>query len=140
MSNRIARAARALLVLTLVPWLTVACSRTTAAVASAGAATAAAIAYNDRGATTSVNTSVVRLADATERAFRDLGIVLTERQNQDDGIELKGSEGDWKVVVDIEREADDTLTDMEVTVSTDQINYDKSRAEEIVRAILNRAS
>lgn len=139
MTYRVLPAARAILVLALLPCVAAACSRTTAAVATAGAAAAAAVAYSDRGATTSVNTSVVRLADATERAFRDLGIRLTERENQEDGIELKGSEGDWKVVVDIERDADDTLTDMEVTVSTDQVNYDKSRAEEIVRAILNRA-
>jgi hypothetical protein len=139
MRHRISPIARTILALALLPVMAAACSRTTAAVATAGAAAAAAIAYSDRGATTSVNASVTRLADATELAFRDLGIVLTERERQEDGIELKGSDGDWKIVVDIEREADDVLTDMEVTVSKDQINYEKSRAEEIVRAILNRA-
>lgn len=132
------RTARAVLVVLLLP-LAVACSRTTAAVAGAGAAAAAAIAYSDRGATSNVDVSVVRLANATERAFRDMGIALTERKTEDDGIELKGSEGDWKIVVDIERDADDPLTSVEVTVSRDQVNYEKSRAEEILRAILNRA-
>ena len=132
------RTARAVLVVLLLP-LAVACSRTTAAVAGAGAAAAAAIAYNDRGATSNVDVSVVRLANATERAFRDMGIALTERKTEDDGIELKGAEGDWKIVVDIERDTGDPLTEVEVTVSKDQVNYEKSRAEEILRAILNRA-
>lgn len=132
------RTARAVLVVLLLP-LAVACSRTTAAVAGAGAAAAAAIAYSDRGATSNVDVSVVRLANATERAFRDMGIALTERKTEDDGIELKGAEGDWKIVVDIERDAGDPLTEVEVTVSKDQVNYEKSRAEEILRAILNRA-
>ncbi|HSK21246.1 MAG TPA: DUF3568 family protein [Longimicrobiales bacterium] len=136
--NGFSRTARAVLVVLLLP-LAVACSRTTAAVASAGAAAAAAIAYSDRGATSNVDVSVVRLANATERAFRDMGIALTERKTEDDGIELKGAEGDWKIVVDIERDADDPLTSVEVTVSKDQVNYEKSRAEEILRAILNRA-
>jgi ribulose 1,5-bisphosphate synthetase/thiazole synthase len=108
-------------------------------VAGAGAAAAAAIGYSDRGATTNVDVSVTQLADATELAFRDLGITLTEREADDEGIELQGSEGDWKIVVDIERDADDVLTEVEVTVSQDLVNYEKSRAEEILRAILNRA-
>lgn len=132
------RTARAVLVVLLLP-LAVACSRTTAAVAGVGAAAAAVIAYNDRGATSNVDVSVVRLANATERAFRDLGITLTERKTEDDGIELKGAEGDWKIVVDIERDTGDPLTSVEVTVSKDQVNYEKSRAEEILRAILSRA-
>ncbi|HSJ33165.1 MAG TPA: DUF3568 family protein [Longimicrobiales bacterium] len=133
------RTARAVLVTLLLPLGVAACSRTTAAVAGAGAAAAAAIAYNDRGATSNVDVSVARLANATERAFRDMGITLTERKTEDDGIELKGAEGDWKVVVDIERDAGDPLSSIEVTVSKDQVNYEKSRAEEILRAILNRA-
>ena len=139
MAGNFTRTARAALVLLLLPFVAAACSRTTAAVAGAGAAAAAAIGYSDRGATSNVDVSVTRLADATEQAFRDLGITLTERATEDDGIELKGSEEDWKVVVDIERDADDPLTGVEVTVSKDMVNYEKSRAEEILRAILARA-
>lgn len=138
MFSNFSRAARALLVLMLLPLVAAACSRTTAAVAGAGAAAAAAIGYSDRGATTNLDLSVARVADAAELAFRDLGITLTERELEDDGIELKGSEGDWKVVVDIERDAGDPLTEVEVTVSRDLVNYEKSRAEEILRAILRR--
>src|SRR5690606_11354036 len=90
---------RALVLVTLVPLLA-ACPRTTAAVGAGAAAAAAAIAYSDRGATTSVDISVTRMADATELAFRDLGIRLDEREPQQDGIELKGTDGEWKVVVD----------------------------------------
>ena len=139
MAGNFTRTARAVLVLLLLPFVGAACSRTTAAVAGAGAAAAAAIGYSDRGATSNVDVSVTRLADATEQAFRDLGITLTERATEDDGIELKGSEDDWKVVVDIERDAGDPLTEVEVTVSKDMVNYEKSRAEEILRAILARA-
>jgi hypothetical protein len=139
MASDFSRTARAVLVLLLLAFVAAACSRTTAAVAGAGAAAAAAIGYSDRGATSNVDVSVARLADATEQAFRELGITLTERDIEDDGIELKGSEGDWKIVVDIERDAGDPLTEIEVTVSKDLVNYEKSRAEEILRAILVRA-
>lgn len=112
-------------------------ARETAALGAVGGA-AAAIAYNDRGATTKVDASVMRTADATETAFRDLGITLTERKNESDGIELKGAQGEWKVVVDIERDPGDALTSIEVTVSKDQVNYSKDRAENIMRAIMQR--
>ncbi|MGH7445976.1 MAG: DUF3568 family protein [Longimicrobiales bacterium] len=139
MQNEIGRYARGVAAVLVLPLIVSACSRTAAAVATAGAAAAAAIAYSDRGATTNVDVSVVRMADATELAFRDLGITLTERESQDDGIELKGTDGEWKVVVDIERDADELLTSAEVTVSKDQVNYSQSRAETILRQILVRA-
>jgi polyisoprenoid-binding protein YceI len=126
---------RLLVLLMLVP-LAAACSKTTAAVATAGAAAAAAVGYSDRGATTTSTYSVTRLAIATEMAFKEMGITLTERKSEDDGIEIKGAEGDWKVVVDIERDADETRSEVEVTVSKDQVNYEKSRAEQILRRIV----
>lgn len=113
-------------------------AKETAAVGAVGAA-AAAVAYDDRGANTKVDASVVATANATEMAFRELGIQLTERKNESDGIEVKGMQGEWKVVVDIERDAGDTLTQMEVTVSKDEVNYSKDRAENIMRAIMRHA-
>lgn len=130
---------RTMMALLMLPLAAAACSRTTAAVAGAGAAAAAAIGYTDRGAASAVDASVTHMADAAEAAFRDLGIALTEREVDEQGIEVKGMEGDWQVVVDIERDADDALTDVEVTVSRDLVNYEKSRAEDILRAILRRA-
>lgn len=121
----------------LLPGL-LACGKTAATAVGAGAAAAAAIAYNDRGATSQVTQSVSRTADATESAFRALGITLTERKQEADGIELKGADGEWKFVVDIERDAGDTLSEVEVSVSKDQVNYSKDRAEQVLRAILQR--
>ena len=115
-----------------------ACGKTAATAVGAGAAAAAAIAYNDRGATSHVNASVSRTADATEKAFRALGIDLQERKSESDGIELKGSQGEWKFVVDIERDPGDTMSQVEVSVSKDQVNYSKDRAEQVLRAILQR--
>ena len=112
------------------------CGKTATTAVGAGAAAAAAIAYNDRGATSNLDASVARTADATERAFRTLGITLTERKNESDGIEVQGARQEWKYVVDIERDPGDTLTEIEVTVSKDQVNYSKDRAEELLRAIM----
>ena len=123
---------------TLLP-MAVSCGAREAAVVGTGAAAAAAIVYDDRGAKTKFTSEVSTTVTATEAAFRDLGITLTERKTENDGMELKGAQGDWKVVVDIERDPGDTLTEVEVTVSKDQINYDKDRAERILRAILDRA-
>jgi hypothetical protein len=128
---------RSLLVAGLVP-VAFACGKTATTVVGAGAAAAAAVAYNDRGVTSKVDASVVRTADATEAAFRALGIQLTERKSEADGIELKGTRDDYKYVVDIERDSGDVLSEIEVTVSTDQVNYSKDRAEQVLRAILER--
>lgn len=136
--SRTVPALRLMALVLLLP-LMAACSRTTAAVATAGAAAAAAIGYSERGATTTSMHTVGHLANATEAAFRDLGITLTERETLEDGIELKGSEGEWKIVVDIERDADEPESDIEVSVSKDQVNYDKSRAERILSTIITRA-
>ena len=119
--------------------LAVSCGARETAVVGAGAAAAAAIVYDDRGANTKITPDVNTTVTATEAAFRDLGITLTERKTEEDGIELKGAQDDWKIVVDIERDPGDALTEVEVTVSKDQVNYDKDRAERILRAILDRA-
>src|SRR5690606_14459830 len=99
----------------------------------AGAAAAAAIAYDNRGAKSNLDASVNEVANATTQAFSALGITYTERKMESDGIELKGSEGDWKYVVDIERDPGDTLTEIEVTVSKDVADYSQDRAEELLR-------
>ena len=134
---KISKTVLALATVALLPGLT-ACGKKATAVVGAGAAAAAAVAYDDRGANTKVTAGVVRTAAATEEAFRALGITLTERKNEPDGIELKGAQDDWKIVVDIERDPGDTLTSIEVTVSKDQVNYSKDRAENILRAIMQR--
>ncbi len=116
-----------------------ACGSSTATTAvGAGAAAAAAIAYNERGAESSVDADVTRIANATEQAFAELGITRTERKNEEDGIEVQGTSGEWKYVVDIERDPGDALADIEVTVSKDVADYSQDRAEQLLRAILAR--
>lgn len=116
-----------------------ACGSSTATTAvGAGAAAAAAIAYDDRGATSNLDASVDDIANATAEAFTALGITLTERKTEDDGIEVQGTEGEWKYVVDIERDPGDTLSEVEVTVSKDVADYSQDRAEELLRAIMQR--
>ncbi len=116
-----------------------ACSSGAATTAvGAGAAAAAAIGYESRGATSSIDVSVADLADAAEGAFMELGITRTDRKLESDGIEVQGEKGEWKYIVDIERDPDDTLTAIEVTVSKDQVDYSQDRAEDVLRAILAR--
>lgn len=116
-----------------------ACGSTAATTAvGAGAAAAAAIAYNERGAVSSVDADVTRIANATEQAFGALGITRTERKTEDDGIEVQGTSGEWKYVVDIERDPGDALAEIEVTVSKDVADYSQDRAEQLLRAILQR--
>jgi hypothetical protein len=115
-----------------------ACGKTATTAVGVGAAAAAAMAYNDRGVTSKIDASVKATADATESAFRALGITKTDRKIEEDGIEVQGRDGEWKVIVDIERDAGDTLSEIEVTVSKDEINYSKDRAERVLRGILQR--
>ncbi|HEU5210307.1 MAG TPA: DUF3568 family protein [Longimicrobiales bacterium] len=124
--------------LLVVPALAACGSSTATTAVGAGAAAAAAIAYNDRGATSNLDASVGDIANATTEAFTALGITLTERKTEDDGIEVQGTEGEWKYVVDIERDSGDTLSEVEVTVSKDVADYSQDRAEELLRAIMQR--
>lgn len=135
--NQIRNFGRVLLVASIAPGLA-ACGKTATAVVGGAGAAAAAIAYNDRGATSSVNASVTQIANATEATFRAQGITMTERKNESDGIEVQGTSGEWKVIVDIERDQGDTMSDIEVSVSKDQVDYSKDRAERVLRGILDR--
>ena len=116
---------------------TSACSKT-AAVATGAAAAGGAILYGDRGAESRVPNSVSSLTTATHSAFNALGITVAEHQNTESGVEIKGAQGDDKIVVDIERDPGDELTEIYVSVSSGTADYSKSRAEEILRAILQR--
>jgi hypothetical protein len=115
-----------------------ACGGAAATTAVGAGAAASAIGYENRGATSSVDVTVERLADATEGAFNELGIMLTERAWEGDGIELHGADGEWHYVVDIERDAEDTLSAIEVTVSRNVVDYSQDRAEDLLREILAR--
>lgn len=111
-----------------------------AAIAAGAVGAAAAIEYTDRGAESYVDASISEVAAATESAFRSMGITIEERRSEPEEaeIEIKGDDGDWKVVTDIEGDRDAGRTHVEVTVSRNMVDYEKSRAEDILRAILDR--
>ncbi|HUE76295.1 MAG TPA: DUF3568 family protein [Longimicrobiales bacterium] len=111
-----------------------------AAIAAGAIGAAAAIEYTDRGAESYVDASISEVASATESAFRSMGITIEERRSEPEEaeIEIKGDDGDWKVVTDIEGDRDAGRTHVEVTVSRNMVDYEKSRAEDILRAILDR--
>lgn len=111
-----------------------------AAIAAGAVGAAAAIEYTDRGAESYVDASISEVASATESAFRSMGITIEERRSEPEEaeIEIKGDDGDWKVVTDIEGDRDAGRTHVEVTVSRNMVDYEKSRAEDILRAILDR--
>lgn len=112
-----------------------------AAAGAAGAAGAAAgIAYTERGAETYVDDDVHRVAAASIEALDAMGIAVSERSHEQDEteIEIEGTDGDRKIVVDIEGNRDAGRTHIEVTASKDVVDYSQSRAEEVLRAILAR--
>lgn len=116
------------------------CGPAVAAGAAAGGA-AAGLAYSQRGAESYVTQNVATVAKAAVEALRAMKITVEEREPFDPeerGIEVKGKDGDRDVVVDIEGNRDAGRTHIEVTVSKDFVNYDRNRADRILREILDR--
>lgn len=116
------------------------CGALVAAGAGAAAGTAAGIAYSERGAQSYVTSSVQKVATASVEALRDMKITVEEREfdPEDNEIEIKAKDGERHVVVDIEGNRDAGRTRIEVTVSENVVNYDRGRADQILRAILKR--
>lgn len=98
------------------------------------------MAYEDRGAQSHVNADIRTVAAAADAALRGMGITIEEwkLEEHENEIELKGSDGDRKIVVDIEGDRAAGRTHIEVTASKNVVDYDTSRADEILRAILAR--
>ena len=116
------------------------CGPAIAAGAAAGGA-AAGLAYSERGVQSHVTQSVQKVANASVEALRAMNITVTEREPfnaEDNEIEIKGRDGDRDVVVDIEGNRDAGRTHIEVTVSKDFVNYDRDRADRILREILKK--
>lgn len=109
-----------------------------AAAGAAGAATG--MAYEDRGAESYVTQDVAAVATAARAALQGMGITVEEQRSEadEDEIEIKGEDGSRKVVVDIEGNRDAGQTHIYVSVSKSAVDYDKSRADEILRAIVTR--
>lgn len=116
------------------------CGPALAAGAAAGGA-AAGLAYSERGSQSYVTQSVKKVADASVATLRAMNIAVSEREAfdpEDNEIEIKAKEGSRDVVVDIEGNRDAGRTHIEVTVSENFVNYDRDRADQILRQILKR--
>ena len=137
MQHRVSVRFRALLAVILLPVLAAACSRATEELAVGVQPAPGEIVIHQRGATTIIDQDVQRLADATEVAFAELNIAFEEREVTSDGIEMEGRDHDGqRVRVDIERERDEPLTEVEVEVTRDNITFDGARSGEVLRRIL----
>jgi hypothetical protein len=128
---------RALLAVIVLPVMVVACSRATEELAVGVQPAPGEVVIHQRGATTVIDQDIQRLADATEVAFAELNIAFEEREVQSDGIEMEGRDADGQTVrVDIERERDEPLTEVEVEVTRDNITFDGARSAQVLRRIL----
>ncbi|HEX2165954.1 MAG TPA: hypothetical protein VHG09_01830 [Longimicrobiales bacterium] len=88
------------------------------------------------GASTVLDMEIDRLANATEVAFAELGIALEEREVEDDGVDLSGNDGGQSVTVEIDRDDDEVMTEVDVSVTRDGITFDSARSGEILRRIM----
>lgn len=128
---------RTLLAVLLLPVLIAACSRATEELAVGVQPAPGEVVVHQRGATTVVDQEIQRLADAAEVAFAELNIAFEQREVQSDGIEMEGRDADGQtVLVDIEREDDEPLTEVEVAVTRDNITFDGARSAQVLRRIL----
>jgi hypothetical protein len=136
MQIRLTSAGRGLLALLLVPFMAAACASAAEEVFVEAQPSPGEVVIDQRGAITVIDMEIDRLANATEVAFAELGIALEEREIGDDGVELEGKDGDQTVEVDIDRDDDEVLTEVRVSVTRDGITFDGARSGEILRRIL----
>jgi hypothetical protein len=108
--------------------------------AGAAVGAAAAIAYTERNASSEVAAPVATVVQATEAAFQEMGISLTERRNvtATEG-EIRGVQEDVGVIVEINRVSDRTSR-VVVTVRRGDLDYRPQRAGEVLRRIIDRSS
>lgn len=139
MGTHTSRSFTRLLAVLLLSTMATACSRAAEEAMVDAQPAPGEIRLDQRGARTVVDIEVDRLANATEVAFSELGIAFEEREVEDDGVEMQGRDGDRKVSVYIEREDDEVLTDVRVSVTRDGITFDQARSGEILRTLLARA-
>lgn len=139
MQHHAIRRARSVLAIILLPVLAAGCSRAAEELAVQAQPAPGEVVVDQRGALTVIDVEVDRLANATEVAFAELGIAFEQREVESDGIEMQGRDRDQKVEVDIEREMDEALTEVRVSVTRDGITFDGARSAEILRRILARS-
>lgn len=109
-----------------------------AAAAAAGAG--GAIAWTQRGASSSVPGSVEQVYQRAEAVFRDMGITATGQSSGDGGAErsLKGTREDTEVTVEIERESASTAQ-VEVYARRNTVEFDRNYARDVLARIVSRS-
>ena len=109
-----------------------------AAAAAVGAG--GAIAWTQRGASSSVPGTVDQVYGRAEAVFRDMGITQTGQSSADQGAErsLRGTREDMEVTVEIERESASTAR-VEVYARRNTVEFDRGYARDVLTRIVNRS-
>jgi hypothetical protein len=107
---------------------------------AAGAGAAGAIAYTNRGATSSIAGTVDQAFDRAVAAFQQAGITETGRTTEDSGRQRKliGTKGEYEVTAELNRSTDST-TKVEITARKSAVEYDKEMAKDILNRMLTRS-
>ena len=100
---------------------------------AAGAGAAGAIAYTNRGASSSMAGSVDAAFNRATTAFSALGITETGRSTDNSGAtrRLTGKQGDTEVNVEMKRESNE-VTKVEVVAVRNTVDFDKDLAKRVL--------
>jgi hypothetical protein len=104
---------------------------------AAGAGAGAAIAYTNRGASSTVHGSVDDVFTRSVAAFAQTGVTKTGESTEDSGAKRKlvGSKSDLEVTVEMSR-ATDSTTSVEVYAQKNAVQYDKDFAKDVLNRII----
>lgn len=104
---------------------------------AAGAGAAGAIAYTNRGASSTLDGSVDQVFDRGVGAFGAMNITETGRSTEESGRKrrLVGTRGELEITVELNRETD-TTTKVEVIASRNLVDYDRELAREVLNRML----
>jgi len=111
-----------------------------AVAAGAGAGAVGAIAWTNRGASSTVSGTVDQAYRHSQAVFQDMGITQTGQSSSDRGRKrtLKGTRGERHITVDIKRESGST-SEVEVYVQKNAVEWDKDMARDILTRIVQRS-
>jgi hypothetical protein len=106
---------------------------------AAGAGAGAAVAYTNRGATSTVDGAIEQVFDRSAAAYQQLGIGETGRSSEDSGTKRKlvGTKDGMEVTVELARTTDST-TKVEVYAKKSTVEYDKKFARDVLNRIIAR--
>jgi hypothetical protein len=108
--------------------------------AAAGAGAAGAIAWTQRGASSTVAGSVSQVYARTQAVFGEMGITQTGQSSDDGGAErsLRGTRGELDVTVEVQRETDSTSR-VEVFARRSAVEWDRGYARDVLARIVSRS-